>query len=155
MRVSSELLASGAPGAPLPVAPLSAEGIEYRKSTGVVNGTVVWTAPHRIELQLEQGELDDGLDNNGNGLVDERVVVWTRELDGVEQRTVLCHGVRELLEGEVENGLDDNGNGLIDEAGLCFEPVGERLLIRLSLERLDAAGRPFTRTLETQVRPRN
>jgi hypothetical protein len=109
-----------------------------------------------FSLALEDGELDDGVDNNGNGLVDERKLLMTREPEGGEPLTsALAHGVRELAEGETANGLDDNGNGLKDEAGLSFERKNGRLIVRLSLEQRDGEGHLLVRSLQTSVRLRN
>jgi hypothetical protein len=107
-------------------------------------------------LELETGEQDNGLDDNGNGLVDEGVIVWTENPGLVDERRVIrSHWVREYLEGELPNGLDDNGNGLRDERGLCFSIEGDVLTIRITLERRDDDGRIHTKTVQTSVRVRN
>lgn len=141
---------------PDPSGPLGADGLTYRKSLGYAGGTVVWSNLMRVDLELEPGEIDDGIDNNGNGLADERMVVW-RENPGQpnERRVVRCHFVSELLEGEVVDGDDDNGNGLTDESGLSFSVQGDVLTIRMTLERNGPAGRLITRTARTSVRLRN
>lgn len=114
------------------------------------------TRSTRIEFRYEDGELDDGIDNDSDGKIDEGVVVMTRDFGGPEeQEVVLCRDVREYLEGELPNGLDDNGNGLIDERGLCFDHSGENLFVRLSLEGRDRLGNVITRTLVTSVWLRN
>jgi hypothetical protein len=155
-RLGDELLASGL-GTLVPdaAAPAGATAQTYRRSDGVLNGAIRWTTPMRFAFAYEVGELDDGLDNNGNGLVDEGVVQWTRELGQADEQTVvLCHGVRELGPGELDNDLDDDGDGLVDERGLAFERVGNTLRVSLTLER-GSGGRMLTRTLETAVQPRN
>jgi hypothetical protein len=89
-----------------------------------------------VRFDYEEGELDDGADNNGNGLVDEGCLFWTRDVGEPSEKThVIARGVREYLEGEEPNLDDDNGNGLEDERGFCLERVGEALVIRLTLER--------------------
>ena len=109
-----------------------------------------------IAFEYETGEIDDGRDNNRNGLVDEGVVVLLRDAGGAnEQRVVLCHGVRERLEGELVNGLDDNGNGLVDEKGFCLQWVDGVLALWLSIELIDGNGMHEVRTLQTSVRIRN
>ena len=51
------------------------------------------------------GEIDDGLDNNGNGLVDEGQVVWITDLGLPGQRAVvLCNWVSEALDGTSQYG---------------------------------------------------
>ena len=118
---------------------------------GVVPGTIT-----RIALELENGELDNGVDDNSDGLVDERAVVLIQNVGlANEARTVLVGGVSELAEGEVFNGLDDNGNGLVDEAGLAFDIEGGSLNVRLSIERLGPSGDLIQRSQATSVVARN
>ena len=128
----------------------------YRVATDWEAGATQWGPPTELELELEPGELDDGIDNDGDGLIDEGILVWT-ENEGVpgERRVVICRGVRELLEGEQANNLDDNGNGLIDEPGFCIEVVGEVVTLRLTLDALDPDGRVLTKTVESSVWIRN
>jgi len=114
------------------------------------------TKSTRIEFRYEDGELDDGIDNDSDGLIDEGVVVLIRDAGGPEeQAVVLCRDVREYLEGEIQNGLDDNGNGLIDEKGLSFDITGENLVVRLTLEKRDRLGNVITRTLVSSIWLRN
>lgn len=140
-----------------PPAPFGATSIEYRRGMGFGGGLV--TSPtRRLELQLMPGELDDGIDNDGNGLVDECRVVFTPDLDGAPGMTVTrANYVRELLEGELPNGIDDNGNGVADEGGLfiTFDPATGLATVELTLERISTEGRFVTRTARTSVRVRN
>ncbi len=118
-------------------------------------GTIEWTSTV-IEFRYEEGETDDGIDNDGDDLVDEGMAVLIKAWNDPEERTVvLCRGLREYLEGEVQNGLDDNGNGLIDEKGLCFDLSEGNLSLRLTLERRDADRFLVTRTFESSVWLRN
>lgn len=156
-RIVRELAgARGATLLPTPDPPFGSAALEYQLALGHAGGDVLWSAPARLAAELEPGELDDGLDDDGDGLVDEHVVRMVRDvgLPG-EQRVVLARGVRVLLEGELDNGADDNGNGLIDERGLSFDLVGGTLTVRLSVERLGPDGETMTRTLETSVMIRN
>lgn len=89
-------------------APMGTTRLRYRVSLGVQDGEVVWKAPVELSLEEEQqqviwaqnpetlaeqrvvwsnlvspylaGEIPDGMDNNGNGLIDERGLSF--ELDG-------------------------------------------------------------------------
>jgi prepilin-type N-terminal cleavage/methylation domain-containing protein len=155
--VAGELADSGlASLTPSPDNPFGVSSLTYRKCMGWAGGAAQWSALDGIALQLESGEVDDGLDNNGNELIDERVIVWTREAGAPTQvQTVKTRWVREFLEGEVENGADDNGNGLLDETGLSFFLTGEVLTIRITLERRDGQGRLQTKTVESSMRIRN
>jgi hypothetical protein len=119
------------------------------------DGSITWET-RRLQHQYDPDDANDGLDNDGDGLIDEGRVVLIRDSGGADEQTVvLCSDVREYLEGESADGTDQNGNGLIDERGLCFELAAGRLTIRLTLEVLDAEGRHATRTVETTVHLRN
>jgi hypothetical protein len=109
---------------------------------------------HRLAFEYAPGETNDGTDEDGNGLVDDGVLVLVRDIDGDEHRSVLCRGVREMLEGEVPDGDDDNGNGVVDEAGFNVRRDGDVLVVRLSVEESSESG-IVVRTLETSVRLRN
>jgi len=128
----------------------------YRLCRGA-NGLVpLWGPMCSVGLQLEAGEVDDGLDNNRNGLIDEQALVWTLNVGLPEQQQIIeSHWIREYLEGEIPNGADDNGNGLIDERGLTFETHGDVIDVQLTLEALDPQGRVVTRTVRGSVRVRN
>ena len=156
-RIVEELQPSGLSViTPQPFAPEGGREIVYRRSEGQVNGRIRWGAPRRLAFALDTGELDDGLDNNGNGLVDEGTVLWTIDLDTpAEQSVVLSHGVRELGRLEEANGLDDDEDGRVDEPGLAFRLEGNGLRISLTFERLSPEGHPVSQTLETVVQPRN
>jgi hypothetical protein len=154
MRITEELLPSGF--GVITVDAGDGDTIAFRKSDGVASGAIRWTTDQRLAFVHEPGELDDGLDNDGDGLVDEGVVVLTRNVGQTdEQSVVLCRGVRELGPGEAANGVDDDGDGLVDEHGLVLQQVGAALRVSLTLERLDGEGRVLTRTLETTIQPRN
>ena len=141
----------------LPASPLWQESISFDRVASIrgYDGRITWTTS-RVELRYEAGELDDGIDNDGDELIDECEAVLVLDDSGPNEQTiVLAHEVREYLEGETANGADDNGNGLIDERGLCFERTGDDLALRLTLEARDREGRLMTRSLETSVYPRN
>jgi hypothetical protein len=135
--------------------PLGDTTVTFRTPINFAGGVVEWQNV-QIALELEPGELDDGVDNDRDGLVDERLVVQTLDvgLPG-ERRIVLARDVAELFEGELENDADDNGNLLTDEAGLSFSSVGNVITIRLTCQRRDEGGRMLTKTAVTAVRPRN
>lgn len=140
---------------PTPVDGLAYKTIEYQHL--LLQGTDVVPGPtSRLAFEYETGEIDDGLDNNGNGLVDEGVLVLVRNVGLTsQQRVVLCHGVRELLEGEIANGIDDNGNLLDDEPGFFIQIRGRVVTIRLSIEGIGPQGQILVRTAESSARMRN
>jgi hypothetical protein len=141
---------------PNPLAPFGSSTLDFRGSTGYAAGAPTWGPTTRVQFQYDPGEVDDGLDNDGDGIVDEGRVVLIENFGLPDQRSqVLCLYVREFLAGETSDGVDENGNGLIDERGLSFELTGQILTIRLSLERLDPDNNVLVRTVETAVRLRN
>jgi prepilin-type N-terminal cleavage/methylation domain-containing protein len=148
--------ASGAILADLGDPDLGDDDVTFSVPRGWTGTAVDWSGPIRIFAELEPGELDDGQDNDGDGLVDElRVVQVENEGQPDELRTVLASGVAELFEGESANNVDDNGNGLIDERGLSLSATGNVVTVRLACQRRDEAGRLLGKTAETAVRLRN
>lgn len=132
------------------------DSIAFRVGEAWVDGAIVWSAPRRVAWELAPGELDNDLDDNGDGLVDEGSLVLVLEAGMAEEtRVVLASGVRKYLEGESFNGVDDNGNGLVDERGLAFDLDDDVLTIRISLERIGPDGNPIIRTQQASIRLRN
>lgn len=132
---------------------LGASEVTFRTPVDFVAGAVVWSEPLRIAAELEPGELDDGLDNDDDGFIDERQVVRISAPGSAdEQRLVLARGVAELQDGELDNDVDDNANGLIDEPGLAFSAAGNLLTIRLTCRSRDEGGRVLTKTAATALR---
>lgn len=156
-RVVQELMRSGVGVlTPDPVEGTGTDDLTYQKATGAAGGATTWSTPFRLWWDYEEGEVDDGVDNNGNGLIDEGRVLYTRDVGGANERTtVLVHRVREYLEGETANNDDDNGNLLDDERGFCLERVDDAIVIRLTLEHLVGEGQLQMRTIETSVKLRN
>ncbi len=131
--------------------------IAFRRPGGYDAATgIIWGPETRISWQLDADEDDDGIDNDGDGLIDEGEVVWTLDVDGASERSATrVRGVAEFLEGEQLNFVDDNGNGLVDEAGLVFEWDETVLTVRLTLEAVGPKGVQLTRTVQTAIRLRN
>jgi hypothetical protein len=159
-RIVSELRTAERGSMQLPVPGLvGPPEVGYVQVLDFVAGVLVTTPDRRLAFEYEFGELDDGLDNNSNGLVDEGRVVLTENLGTPEERRlVLSRWVPELLEGGLPNGLDDNGNGLIDEPGFWVGPTAEAdgtMVVMLALQRRDATGRLMMRTSQSSIRIRN
>jgi len=130
--------------------------LNFQKADGVANGDIDWGPLSRLDFAYADGELDDGVDNNGDGLADEGVLRLTRNVGGAnEQAVILCKDVSELMMGEILNGEDDNGNGIIDESGFNVHQSGSILEVNLTVDGTDGAGRPIERMLTTSVRLRN
>ena len=143
-----------------PVGPLttaSSERIDYQRSMGWNGATVDVSPTTEIILELAPGELDNGIDDDGDGLIDQgRVIRVENPGLATEQRVTLAKGVAEYLEGEIPDGAnDENGNGLVDERGLCFVLDGNELTIRLTLMRASLNGRTYVSTAESSVFLRN
>ena len=140
------------PGAPAVWSP----ALAFEHAIGWSGGAPLSGGQLRVEWELVPGELDNGLDDNGDGMIDEGRVVLTRDALGPDpDRIVLVRSVPEYLEGELPNGLDDNGNGLIDERGLCFVRDGDVLTVRLSVQMTGSDGRTLVRTMEDSHALRN
>jgi type II secretory pathway pseudopilin PulG len=156
-RIAGELASAVADSlTPNPTAPYGSQNLSFQRVGTYSEGAMEEGELVSFELELDEGELDDNQDNDGDGLIDERRLVLTREPEGGEPVTsVIAHGIAELLEGESANGLDDNGNGLKDEAGLSFQRTNNRLIVRLTVEQMDSEGNHLVRTLQTTVRLRN
>lgn len=133
-----------------------AEEIVYMQALDYEAGQVLSSSLRRLALEYVEGEIDDGQDNNSNGMADECMVVLTEDLGGPsERRLVLTRWVTELFEGELPNGVDDNGNSIADERGFHVERNGDTLFVRLTLQRPDTQRRVMTRTARTSVEVRN
>lgn len=155
-RVVTELISASA----TTMTGLGTDTLSFNQSAGVVDagpnvGDVILGPQMQLVTELEPGEADNGVDDDGDRTIDERRIVLVRNAGlGNEQRVVLCTGVRELLEGEVANFGDDNGNGLADEAGFVATLAGDVLILRLSIEVGSGEGDPVAATVETSTRLR-
>ena len=120
---------------PDPTGALGSDTIVFEKSLGVnAAGTVVWSTRTRIALDMDDGETLDGLDNDRNGLTDERKLTVTYDFGTGTARTVtVAHRVCALFPGETANGADDNGDGVIDEKGFSVRRVGNLLNLRIAV----------------------
>jgi prepilin-type N-terminal cleavage/methylation domain-containing protein len=157
LRAADEISATGAALlVPDPLEGLAYDDLYFQPVIGFSGASPDLGPSNRLVAELEPSEAPDGIDNDGDGLVDERELVLVRDAGGAgEQRVVLCRGVLEYLEGETFNGADDNGNGIEDEPGFHFERNGNVMTIRLSLGGQDHLGRVFVRTAELDARMRN
>lgn len=156
-RVVRELQGMGlAWSAPDPSTSLGSDSITYRVSLGVAGGVVQQSAQRNLALQLAPGEADNGLDDDGDGLVDERSLVFTTDMGLASQRTtVLCDEIRELADGETANVLDDNGNGVVDERGFNLHRIGDVMEVRVCVELAGADGNRAIASVGTSFRVRN
>ena len=106
-RIVSDLRTAGVDTlAPDPIQGVGGRDVQYVQATGMQGGVVQWSPLRQLAFEYEPDELDDGIDNNGNELIDEGRVVLIEDLGGPqEHRRVLTRWVPELAEGELENGV--------------------------------------------------
>ena len=131
--------------------------VDFQRSDGFAGGAIAWGNPERLVLRSAAKDPDDGIDNDGDGRVDEKRLVWIQDFGSASPvTTVLCDGVADALEGELPgNGVDDNGNGLIDEQGFVLEFDGDQVVVRITLTRFDSVNGLVSRTVERAVALRN
>ena len=130
-------------------APFSSTWIEFDTIAGFEGATAVAGDTQRLELRYSPGELDNGVDDDGNGLVDECQLVWIRNVGQPdESESTICTSLSEYLGGETLDGADENGNGLADERGFCIEDDGGLLRVRLTVEIRTAKGLRVLRSVE-------
>lgn len=130
--------------------------LTYLSAAGLVDGVLVPGTVTTIAWESDPRDPNNGLDDDGDGLVDEGVVaLWKNVGEADEVRVVICSDVTEFFAGEFPNGADDNGNGLTDESGLHFTQDGDLITMRLSVEDVSTDGTRVTRTAETSIRLRN
>lgn len=138
-------------------APFHSDWIDYQRVIGYTAGVRDFGPPERIILEYSPSDPNDGVDNDGNGVVDDCRIVWIENPGLVgERRVILSRWVSEFMENEIEGNLaDDNGNQLEDERGLSFDFSGSRLTIRITLQQQDKDGFLITRSLSRTLTLRN
>ncbi len=135
--------------------PFSGDTIEYQRGLGTdAAGNALWGPLERLELEYD--EADDGLDDDGDGLIDECRLVWTENPGtAAERKTVVCNDVSEYLEGETFDAADENQNALIDERGFALDFSGNSVTVRLTLLDRDKKGHRLNCTVQRTVAFRN
>lgn len=104
----------------------------------------------------DPNDVVDGVDNDGDGLIDEGHLIMIRNMGGINPQTVtLCRNVRHFLEGEEGGPADENGNGLVNESGFLIQRTGDLLTLQLTVEQARANGTTSVRTCTTSVMLRN
>ena len=157
-RISGRLIGAGVNtlSPANPSAPLGTSSLAFRRGAGFADGQSIWELPMRIQLCMDEGEIENGKDDDGDGLIDEGQIRFIiDEGSPTERCTTIVHGVARYWGNEIANGIDDNGNGLIDESGLSFELAGDSIRVRLSLEVALPQGGTARTDVETTVQLRN
>lgn len=130
--------------------------LTYLSAAGLIDGELAPGSVTHIAWEPDPRDPFNGLDDDGDGLVDEGVIaLWKRIGEDGQVRVVVCNDVTRLFDGELMNGNDDNGNGLSDEAGFHFVQDGNLITLRVSVAGVASNGTTVTRTAETSIRLRN
>jgi type II secretory pathway pseudopilin PulG len=155
-RIIKEVLqASVGTLTPQPTPPLGSDSLRFRRVVDVVDGNIQWSNDTAFELQPDPNDPQDGIDNDGDGLVDECQVVLRTDIGlPSETTTLIVDKVSSLAPGELMNGADDNGNGLVDERGLSFSLDGDVLTIRLNRSGT-TGGQVINANVQTSISLRN
>ena len=129
----------------------------YQVSLGVDGaGSRIWSTQRRLDLALDDGEVDNGVDDDGDGVIDERRLVITYGWGTLNARVVtLAHDLPELDPDEQANAADDNANGIVDERGFNVRRVGNLLTVRLTSLAHSSNGQITSWTESSGIRIRN
>ena len=113
-----------------PAFPANSTSLTFQMASGYANGQVVYAAPITYAFQYAIGEVDNGIDDNRDGRIDEGQVVRT------------------------ENGQSVTLSLDLAENGITFTRNSNTVSIVITLERLDDKGNlvTYTRALTVQVR---
>lgn len=156
VRVMAELMGVGTNTlVPDPTSNFGTSTLTFQKPTAVSNlGVVTWGSASRLELQND--EVSDDVDNDGDGLIDEFRLVLVRGVGTAgETSTVLCNNVPELGNGELDNNIDDDLDGVVDETGFNIRRTSDLLRINLTVARALSDGTIVEATMNTALVLRN
>jgi hypothetical protein len=135
---------------------LPSTSLSFRAAEGWAGGALQLGPQRRLRFERDAAEFADGLDNDGDGLVDEGALIFTTDV-AAGAEVALVSGVAEMAEGELANGADDDGDGLVDEPGFFvqWDAASGTLTLELTLERLAPRRRRVLRSSQSAVRIRN
>lgn len=138
---------------------ITSNSVTYQRSLGFLIGSLgpLPGPTETIQFEYTATDPDDGIDNDGDGLIDEGRAVWLENPGAANERRVsLVEGVVETFPGEIPgNGVDDNANGMVDESGLWFEVQPGRITVFLAISRPGPGGSIVTRQLQRDIAFRN
>ena len=153
----TKMLETASGGSTTPAAPtppnIPFDSLDFQQVVGFTAGAPVLGDVQRLRFEYTAADPNDGVDNDGDGLVDEGRLVWI-ERPGLagERRRVIVDGVAEALAGEVPgNFIDDNGNSLIDERGFNVQRDAGRITVQLTVELEVAPRQVLQRTVRRTV----
>jgi hypothetical protein len=141
-RVNAELI-TGNFTSVNPAVPTASESIDFQKIIGVDNGTPVFGNRIHIDLVPMETNTDDGIDNDGDGLVDEQGIrIWEDK-----PPSSLSPGAEDSVAVICAN---------VTKGGLHFDRQGAILFVDVTFQQVGTAeGQPATITLRTGVKMRN
>jgi hypothetical protein len=141
-RLSGELM-TGNFTSVMPAVPVASESIEFTKVLDFQDGAPVFGDPIHIDLVPMEGNTDNGVDDDGDGFVDEQGIrIWED------------NPPESLGPGAEDDAAVICGN--VAKGGLHFDRQGAILFVAVSfLEVGPAVGTPSTFTLRTGVKMRN
>lgn len=127
--------------------------VQFRSCQGFEDGEAVMGDLEKLSFRASADDPLDGVDNDGDGLVDEGEVVWHPHwATAAGDLRVLCRQVVRAPGGELPgNGVDDDGNGLVDEPGFGVRRVGDRLDLVLTVGERLASGQVIERTMRRSL----
>jgi hypothetical protein len=153
LRLQDATLTPAPPASP-GVPPVETLAVDYEVARGYTpgaagsSGTPDFDTPERIELLASPSDPANGVDDDGDGLVDEGRIVWSQGGPVI----VLCENVPRAAAGEIPgNGADDNGNTYVDEPGFLMVREQGLLRVLLTLSDVDADGNRITATAEQVI----
>jgi hypothetical protein len=119
-RIAGELV-TGNFTSIVPAVPSNSESIEFQKIVGIQNGLPIFGNPIHIELISFEPDTANGVDDNGNGLIDEYGLrIWedippaSLSPDAEDVVTVICGNV-------AKNGLHFTRQGAILQIEVTFQ----------------------------------
>ena len=135
---------------------LGSSDLIFREMIGADSGVAQEGPLMRLFSRLEPSEVPNGLDDDGDGLVDELELVFVRDADAGFPEEILLGGLRPLAAGELPDLIDNDDDGLIDEPGFVIRREADSLRIHLSAQgSARAEDIPFDIGIEGRVRLRN
>jgi hypothetical protein len=127
-----------------------ASSITFQRATGFDGSSVLWGPQETLEWRVSPGEIpDNGVDDNGDGLVDEGQIILTTDVGLATQRSVvLCDGVPRYAPNDVASRY-----GLAFPHGIFFllDTTGKMLTLSLTLSRRSPRGVVASATMTTSV----
>jgi hypothetical protein len=122
-----------------------------------VTGAVTGAERQRLFARPESGDALNGVDDDGDGLVDEFELVLAADPGQPSERErVLVRGLASLGAGELANALDDDGDGVIDESGFCVRRRGDALVLQITLQEVvPGTSEPLLVEKQTAISLRN